>query len=417
MMTTTPSGTTEQPYGPVAARSSARSRVSTGRTRFRLRTRSRSWIAVGAVALFATSCSASSNTTTSARRTTTSRTPERHSPTTLGPARPLNVYAHSGANMMSLATRDARSLIYVPESISDYVDVIDPTTFRVIDRYRTGGRPQHVVPAWDMRMLYATNNLGNSLTPIDPRTGKIAGPNIPVDDPYNMYFTPDGSSAIIVAEYLQRLDFRDPHTFALRRSVKVDCAGVDHLDFSADGSYLIASCEFAGRLVKIDLPSGRIVGYIELPGSSPQDVKLEPAGRVFYVADLKLGGVHLIDGASFRAIGFIRTGTDAHGLYPSRDARNLYVSNRRGGSISVIDFASRTVTATWRFPGTTADMGGVSADGAVLWLSGRYNAAVYAISTTNGHMIARIPIPNRPHGLCVWPQPGRYSLGHTGVTR
>ena len=159
------------------------------------------------------------------------------------------------------------------------------------------------------------------MTPIDPRTGKIAGPNIPVEDPYNLYFTPDGSSAIVVAERRQRLDFRDPHTFALRRSVKLDCLGVDHLDFSADGSYLIASCEFAGRLVKIDLPSGRIDRYLDLPGSSPQDVKLEPDGKIFYVADLKLGGVHLIDGATLRAIGFLPTGTDVHAIYPSRDAR------------------------------------------------------------------------------------------------
>ena len=319
--------------------------------------------------------------------------------------------------MFSPATSGARSLIYVPESVSDSVDVIDPTTYRVIDRYTTGGRPQHVVPAWDMRTLYATNNLGNSLTPIDPRTGKPAGPNIPVDDPYNMYFTPDGRSAIVVAERRARLDFRDPHTFALRKSVNVACAGVDHLDFSADGSYLIASCEFAGRLVKIDLPSGKIDGYLDLAGSSPQDVKLEPAGKIFYVADLKLGGVHLIDGASLRAIGFIPTGIDAHGLYPSRDARHLYVSNRRGASISVIDFASRRVIATWELPGTSPDMGGVSPDGKVLWLSGRFHNEVYAISTTDGHVISAIPVLHRPHGLCVWPQPGRYSLGHTGVTR
>jgi len=240
------------------------------------------------------------------------------------------VYAAAGKNMLTGAAREARPLIYVPESLSSYVDVIDPSTYRVIDRYQTGERPQHVVPSWDLRTLYAANNLGNSLTPIDPTTGKISGPNISVRDPYNLYFTPDGTTAIVVAEHLSRLDFRDPHTFALRYSVKVDCAGIDHLDFSADGSYLIASCEYAGRLVKIDLPSRRIVGYLNLPGSSPQDVKLEPAGRVFYVADMNLGGVHLIDGATFRAIGFIPTGADAHGLYPSRDGRRLFVSNRRG---------------------------------------------------------------------------------------
>jgi DNA-binding beta-propeller fold protein YncE len=62
-------------------------------------------------------------------------------------------------------------------------------------------------------------------------------------------------------------------------------------------------------------------------------------------------------------------------------------------------------------------MGGVSADGKVLWLSGRYNAEVYAFDTEDGHLIKKIKVGKGPHGLCVYPQPGRYSLGHTGVYR
>jgi YVTN family beta-propeller protein len=317
---------------------------------------------------------------------------------------------------MSLVARRARSLIYVPESSSSYVDVIDPTTFKVIDRYFTGGHPQHVVPSWDLHTLYATNNTGNSLTPIDPNTGKIAGPNIPVEDPYNLYFTPSGKSAIVVAERMRRLDFRDPHTFALQRSLQVDCAGVDHIDFSRDGRYLIATCEFSGRIVKVDVVNRRVIGYLDLPGSSPQDIKLEPAGHIFYVADMKRGGVYEIDGARLRSIGFIPTGYDAHGLYPSRDSKHLYVSNRRSGSVSVIDFATRQVVARWPLAGTP-DMGGVSVDGKVLWLGGRMSNAVYAVSTADGHLIASIPVPGRPHGVCVWPQPGRYSIGHTGIMR
>lgn len=319
--------------------------------------------------------------------------------------------------MLSPAVRGARPLVYVPESMSDYVDVIDPATYKVVDRYRTGGRPQHVVPAWDLRTLYVTNNLGNSLTPIDPATGAIAGPNIPVEDPYNLYFTPDGKYAVVVSEHLQRLDFRARRTFALVTSVQVDCAGVDHVDFSADGSYLIATCEFAGRLVKVDVKTRRVLGYLDLPGASPQDIKLEPAGRIFYVADMKRGGVYEVDGASLRVVGFTPTGADAHGLYPSRDGRRLYVSNRRGASVSVIDFVTRRVVATWSLPGTSPDMGGVSADGKVLWLSGRFHDRVYAISTTDGRLIASIHVPHSPHGLCVWPQPGRYSIGHTGILR
>ncbi len=381
-------------------------------TRNRLR-RLKGGLLASTLVLVSASCAASPKASKPTSTAGGSQTTSRPAGTLHAP----NVYSATGVGMLSVTARKARSLVYVPESLSDYVDVIDPRTYRVIDRFRTGSRPQHVVPAWDLRTLYATNNLGNSLTPIDPITGKIAGPNIPVDDPYNLYFTPDGRSAVVVAESLDSLDFRDPHSFALQLHLPVNCPGIDHADFSADGSYLIGTCEFAGRLVKVDVATRKVIGYLDLPGSSPQDIKLEPAGRVFYVADMKLGGVHLIDGATFRSIGFIPTGIDAHGLYPSRDDRDLYVSNRRGASVSVIDFATRKVVSTWHFPGTSPDMGGVSADGTVLWLSGRYHAEVYAISTRDGHLIANIRVPNRPHGLAVWPQPGRYSIGHTGIMR
>jgi YVTN family beta-propeller protein len=96
----------------------------------------------------------------------------------------------------------------------------------------------------------------------------------------------------------------------------------------------------------------------------------------------------------------------------------LYVSNRGEGTISLIGFADRRVVEKWTIPGGgSPDMGGVSADGKVLWLSGRYNSVVYAIDTTNGKLLARIKVGRGPHGLCVYPQPGRYSLGHTGVFR
>jgi YVTN family beta-propeller protein len=332
---------------------------------------------------------------------------------------PHDIYSAAGRNDLSTPARAARPLVYVPNSESNTVDVIDPRTYRVVEHFSVGALPQHIVPAWDMRTLYVTNDDGNSLTAIDPRTGKVER-TIPVEDPYNMYFTPNGRYAIVVAERLHRLDFRDPHTFRLVHSLDVpQCEGVDHMDFSANGRYLIASCEFAGRLIKVDVEHQRVMSALDLPlGAMPQDVKTSPDGSVFYVADMAEGGVHVIDGSRFRQIGFIPTGAGAHGLYPSRDARFLYVSNRSAGSISVISFATRKVVRTWSIPGGgSPDMGGVSADGNVLWLSGRYNGVVYAIDVRTWRLLAKIPVGSGPHGLCVWPQPGRYSLGHTGVTR
>jgi DNA-binding beta-propeller fold protein YncE len=178
------------------------------------------------------------------------------------------------------------------------------------------------------------------------------------------------------------------------------------------------SCEYAARMIVVDVPAERVVRNLRLPpGASPQDVKLSPDGRVFYVADLTYGGVWELDASSFRRIGFLRTGAGAHGLYPSRNTTRLFVSNRSAGTVSVVSFASRRVVATWQIPGGSPDMGGVSASGRVLWLSGRYDSAVYAIDTRTGRLIRRIPVGFEPHGLCVYPQPGRYSLGHTGVFR
>ena len=329
-----------------------------------------------------------------------------------------DVYAADRSGMLSPVVRRFPSRVYVPDSGDGTVDVIDPATRRVVDQFAAGRLPQHVVPSWDLRRLWVTNDESNNLTPIDPATGRPGRP-VPVADPYNLYFTPDGSRAIVVAERLRRLDFRDPHTMRLGHALAVPCRGVDHLDFTADGRFLLASCEFSGQLLWVDVRRERVAGVVRLePGSMPQYVKLAPDGRLFYVADMRLGGVHLVAAARPRLVGFLATGVGAHGLYVSRDSRSLYVSNRGEGSVSVVSFATRRVVATWRLPGGgSPDMGGVSADGRVLWLAGRYASEVYAIDTRSGALLARIRVGKGPHGLCVYPQPGRHSLGHTGVFR
>jgi DNA-binding beta-propeller fold protein YncE len=329
-----------------------------------------------------------------------------------------NIYAADRPGFLSPVVRADPPLVYVPNSQSNTVDVIDQRTFRVVGHFRTGALPQHVTPSWDLSRLWVTNDRGNSLTPIDPRTGR-PGRKVHVSDPYNMYFTPDGRYAVVVAEALMRLDFRDARTMRLRKKLRVPCPGVDHMDFTANGRYALASCEFGSSLIAVDIRRRRVLRSIRLPfGASPQDVKLAPDGSIFYVADQRAGGVWLVRARGFRPIGYVRTGAGAHGLYASRDSKLLYVTNRAEGSISVLSFRRRRPVRKWRIPGGgSPDMGGVSANGRVLWVTGRWNGVVYAIDTRTGRLIRRIRVGRGPHGLCVYPQPGRYSLGHTGVFR
>ena len=373
-----------------------------------------------------------------------------------------NVYSETQVGKLSEAAKGDPERVYVPNLRSGDVYVIEPATLKVVHRFRVGIGPQHIVPSWDLRTLWVTNNAegrtDGSLTPIDPRTGR-PGRAVPVDDPYNLYFTPDGRSAIVVAEARKRLDFRDPKTMALQYSIDVPgCPGINHADFSIDGRFAIFTCEFAGALAKVDLASRQVLGYLKLampatrfkevrvpkrepgqvwqPGETevctvdkgmPQDIRISPDGKRFYVADMHADGVHVVDGEAFRQIGFIPTGLGTHGLYPSRDGRQLYVINRgshriRGprkgnGGVAVVDFASEKVVARWGIPGGgSPDMGNVSADGRFLWLGGRFDDVVYRFDTASGE-VRSVKVGREPHGLVVWPQPGRYSLGHTGNLR
>ncbi len=374
-----------------------------------------------------------------------------------------NLYSEIGASKVAAVLRDDLERVYVPNLRSNDVYVVDPNAMKVVGRFKVGLGPQHIVPSYDLRTLWVTNNAegrtDGSLTPIDPRTGK-PGQAVAVDDPYNMYYTPDGKSAIVVAEARKRLDFREPKTMALQFSINTPgCPGINHADFAIDGRSAIFTCEFSGSLVKVDLVKHEVVGYLKLlmpatrfketkgaprtepgkvwePGETeictaskgmPQDIRLSPDGKRVFIADMHADGVHVVDYESFRKVGFIPTGLGAHGLYPSRDGKRLYVANRgsheiRGaklgdGGVSVIDFATEKVVARWPVPGGgSPDMGNVSADGKYLWLAARYDNVVYRFDTASGS-VEQIKVGTEPHGLTVWPQPGRYSLGHTGNMR
>ena len=378
-----------------------------------------------------------------------------------------NLYSEIAATKLSPNVAGALERIYVPNRGENTVSVIDPATLKVVNKFNVGIHPQHIVPGWDLKTLWVANNaegrLDGSLTPIDPKTGK-PGKSVPVDDPYNLYWSPDGQYAIVVAEAYKRLDFRDAKTMEMKFTIPTPrCAGINHADFSIDGKFAMFTCEFNGSLTKIDMVARKVVDTIKLnayfdrpdvlaliaaPGKKaryvpdpanpagadicttpgmPQDVRISPDGKIFYVADMMVDGVHVVDGESFKQIGFIPTGVGAHGLYPSRDGKSMYVANRgsnkiRGtpngkGSVSVIDFATRKVTKNWPVPGGgSPDMGNISADGKHLWLSGRYDNTVYRFNTDSG-AVDKIAVGREPHGLTVWPQPGRFSFGHTGNLR
>ncbi len=295
---------------------------------------------------------------------------------------PHNVYSEAGVNMLGPAAKQSKAYAYVPNTKSGDVWVIDAATFQIVDKFSVGVEVQHVVPSYDMTELFATDDQGDVVRRIDPFTGQ-AGETIPVKDPYNMYFTPDGKYAISVAEKYRELVWYDPKTWRkARHDRRFRLQGIDHADFTADGKTAVFTCEFAGRAVVVDIASHQIVKEIDMPTMNttmgPQDIKLAPDGSVYYIADSDSNGVWVMDATSYQVLRHIATGGGAHGLYLSRDATAALRHEPPRGQCLVLNAYTGDIITKWQIPGGgSPDMGNVSADGSQLWLSGRYDNVVY----------------------------------------
>ena len=343
-----------------------------------------------------------------------------------------DIYSQDHAGMLAPQVRHDPAYLYVPDSQGSTVTVISQQTHRIVRVIPVGYLSQHVVPSYDLTTLYTNSSVANQLIEIDPRTG-LRGKAISMPRPYNLYFTPDGRTAVVMIEQYDTIRFADATTFRTIRDVRSPgCRGPNHADFSGNGRFFVVTCEFSGELLKVSTLGHRVLGVLHLDPhptaphaspttmgrSMPQDVRLSPDGTTFYVADMGTNELRLIDARTFEQRRVIGLPEMPHGLYPSRDGTRLYISDRGAGKVSVLDFATDKIVDTWTIPGGgSPDMGGVSADGRTLWLSGRSEGVVYGFDTRTGALIARIPVGGSPHGIAVWPQPGRYSLGHTGNMR
>jgi DNA-binding beta-propeller fold protein YncE len=321
--------------------------------------------------------------------------------------------------MLSSVVAHDPAMLYVPDSTGSSVTVISQRTRRIVRVLHAGQLSEHVTPSYDLRHLYTNSSAANELVSINPLTARLTR-RIRVPRPYNVYFTPDGNQAVVMSEQHNQIRFSDPRSFKLFAAITPrGCRGPNHADFSANGQFFLVTCEFSGAVVKLSTLSHRVLGIIRFGmHSMPQDIRIAPDGRVFYIALMGQDCVRLIDGDGLNVLGTIKTPKEPHGLYPSRNGQDLYVSDRGAGKVSVISFARQRIVDTWVIPGGgSPDMGGVSADGRMLWLSGRYDGVVYGFDTKTGRLVSKIKVGGSPHGLAVWPQPGRYSLGHTGNMR
>ena len=84
---------------------------------------------------------------------------------------PSDIYSADHVGNLSQAVRGIPARVYVPNSGSDTVDIIDPATFKIIGHFAVGRQPQHVVPSGTSRPLGAQRPR-RQRDAVDPRPAK-----------------------------------------------------------------------------------------------------------------------------------------------------------------------------------------------------------------------------------------------------
>jgi YVTN family beta-propeller protein len=271
------------------------------------------------------------------------------------------------------------------------VSVIDMGTRKVVATVPTLREPSHWALSPDRSKLYIADSSGNALFILDPQSGAALG-HVVMPDPYQLGYSPDGKYLMVNALRLDQVDVYDAATL---RPVKRFKPGrmPSHLDFSPDGQWSFNSCQGSDTLVSFDLRS-MTTRWTAKVGSTPAGV-LFHGGQVLCCV---MGSDHVavVDPVSGAVVRTVRTGVGPHNLFLSPDKGTLYVSNRVGGSLAVLDAASLTLRRTIPLPGGPDDLG-VAPDGK-LWIALRFRGQVAVMDAGTGDY-ETIDVGRSPHGV------------------
>jgi YVTN family beta-propeller protein len=290
--------------------------------------------------------------------------------------------------------------IFVLNSQSASVSVIDPVTWKETQRFHTGKEPHHLYLTPDEKSLIIANALGDSLTFVDPKTAVVQRTLRGILDPYHLRFSPDMKWLVVVGNRLNHVDLyrwngKEP-TLAKRISTSKTPS---HVWIDSKSSTAYVSMQESDELVAIDLVSQAIKWRIPT-GSLPADVFGTPDDKLLLVGMTGGKGVEVYDvsAAAPKLIKTIPTGAAAHAFRSMGDKRHVLVSNRVANTISKIDFQTLAVVDQFPAPGGP-DCMDLSADGRYIYVASRWIKKLTVIDTTTRKVVRQVAVGKSPHGV------------------
>jgi YVTN family beta-propeller protein len=301
----------------------------------------------------------------------------------------------------------AAATLYVTNTKSDSISVIDTATFEVVATIPLGrGKPNRVMFHPDGRTAWVVYDKSHDLGVVDAETRKLVRRVKVGGNPYNVNFTPDGRHLLVLDwasdTSTDEVIFYDLQAQKIDGRVEVSTWPA-HSVFSRDGRLLYVSGETAGDLTVIDVGKREIVARHVHGGGDAMGLAVTADGKYVYAATGENKTVLKIDTATNKPVGTIALPGVVHEATLTLDGRFLYTTLRKANRIVVVDTATDRIVATIPQKGYP-DLVTMEPTGRHALVTNRWADLVSVIDLATHTQVRTIAVGKAPHGMALRPR-------------
>jgi YVTN family beta-propeller protein len=322
--------------------------------------------------------------------------------------------------LLALPVMASTTRIYVTNSAGDTIDVVDPSSNKVVQVIKGIEVPHGVNFSPDGKWVYISNESAQELDIVDQKSGEIVNRVSLSGHPNNIAVTKGGLVVISIASAPGALDIVDPKALKVVKTIPTR-GGLHNVYVTPDQKYAVAGSVAAKRLTVIDLQKQAVAWDLDLDGGvRPMAIEKNPDGSTsrIFVQLSDLHGFAVIDFAKHKEVARIklpdgpygkaewRLGTPSHGIGISPDGKTLWVNSIVANAIFEYSLPDLKLMGHAALP-QVKNLGGASSgavpewitftpDGRTVYVSNSADRSVSAIDTETLKQVARITVGEVP---------------------
>ncbi len=316
--------------------------------------------------------------------------------------------------------------IYVTNSAADTIDVIDPSTNKVVQVIRGIELPHGIAFSPDATRVYISNESESVLDVVDRKSGEVLQ-KVPLSArPNNIAITKDGGWVLVgIRAEPGVVDVIDTRSLRRVKSIPVD-GSVHNVFVTPDGKYAVSGSIENKAATVIDLHSEQAVWEVKFDRSvRPMAFEPNPDGSTsrIFVQLSGFNGFAVVDFAKHAEVARIklpdqptgfgieegRTGTPSHGIGVAPDGKSLWVNSTVANAVFKYSLPEIKLIGYAELPevhplghapaGAVPEWITFTPDGKLVYVSNSGARSVSAIDTRTLKIVAIIPVGEVPKRL------------------